>query len=385
MTPPRAVLAARHARAVARLRALDLDRLVVLHRPNVTWLTGFGGSTAAAVLTPAGVRLVTDRRYDGAAAELVAQAGGLVDLTVVTDTYDETLVALVAGDGGPVGFEAGALTVARFRWWEAALRAQGWPVERLMPVLDLVEACRVVKDDWEQRLIAEAAERLSAVAIGVLADLRPGVREVDVAIGVEMGLRRAGFSGPAFDTIVAAGPRSALPHARATDRVIGPGELVVLDLGGVYGGYCVDLTRTVACGDPGPEAVRLHEVVSRAGQAAIEAVVPGAPLAAIDAAARTVLVEAGLGEAFTHGTGHGLGLEVHEAPRLAPARPGVTARPAPAGQVALPDRLVPGMVFTVEPGAYVPGLGGVRIEDDVLVTETGARVLTSVPADLVVG
>lgn len=379
------------------MAALGLDTLVVLHRPNVAWLTGFAGSAGAALVTPAGVRLVTDRRYETVARDLSDRSGGLIETTVVEQTYDETLVALIAASGGPgvnsaanpaafVAFEAAALTVARFRWWEAALGAQGWPAEGLRPVADLIGACRVVKDAWEREVLAEAAARLSAVAIGVLADLEPGAREVDVAIRIETGLRRAGFSGPAFDTIVAAGARSALPHARASDRAIAVGELVLLDFGGVYGGYCVDLSRTVALGDPGPEPVRMHAAVARAQKAAIAAVAPGVRAEAIDRAARDVLGEAGLAGAFTHATGHGLGLEVHEAPRLGPPRPDAAHRPrAAAGQEELPDELASGMVFTVEPGAYVSGLGGVRIEDDVLVTDTGVQVLTSVPADLILG
>lgn len=378
------------------MASLGLDTLVVLHRPNVAWLTGFAGSAGAALLMPGGVCLVTDRRYETVARDLSERSGGLIDAAIVQQTYDQTLVALIAGLGGPsssstrgagaIGFEAAALTVSRFRWWEAALGAQGWPLERLHPVVDLVEACRVVKDIWEREMLAEAARRLSAVAIGVLADLEPGLRELDVAIRIETGLRRAGFSGPAFDTIVAAGPRSALPHARASDRAIAPGELVMLDFGGVYGGYCVDLSRTVALGDPGAEAVRVHAAVARAQQAAIAAVAPGAPTTAIDRAARDALDEAGLAGAFTHATGHGLGLEVHEAPRLAPPHPDAAEKPGvPDRQVVLPDEVVSGMVFTVEPGAYVAGLGGVRIEDDVLVTDTGVQVLTSVPADLILG
>jgi len=177
-------------------------------------------------------------------------------------------------------------------------------------------------------------------------------------------MREAGFSRPAFETIVASGPNSVLPHARPTSRAIQAGDPTVLDFGGVYDGYCVDLTRTVQLGAvPGPLA-KLYAAVAEAQQAALAAVRPGAASSAIDAAARSVLERHGLGEAFGHGTGHGLGLEVHEEPRIA----------RPSGQ---PDVVVePGMVFTIEPGAYVPGVGGVRIEDDVLVTATGCEVLT---------
>jgi Xaa-Pro aminopeptidase len=195
--------------------------------------------------------------------------------------------------------------------------------------------------------------------------------EREVAGIIEAALRAAGYERPAFDTIVASGPNSALPHHRAGDRALETGDLVVLDFGGVLGGYCSDLTRTVSVGQPSPEAIRLHAAVRDAQAAAIEAVRPGMTTTDVDGAARQVLVAHGLGEAFGHGTGHGLGLDVHEDPRV--------SRPQ---SDAPPERLEPGMVFTIEPGAYVPGFGGVRIEDDVLVTETGCQVLTSVPRDL---
>ena len=173
------------------------------------------------------------------------------------------------------------------------------------------------------------------------------------------------------DTIVASGPHSALPHYRAGTRVLATGDLVVLDFGGVLDGYCCDLTRTVSIGPPSSEARRLYTAVYDAQQAAIAAIRPGVESTAVDAAARSLLASRGLGDAFGHGTGHGLGLDVHEEPRITRSRPDVPSVP-----------LVPGMVFTVEPGAYLSGFGGVRIEDDVLVTETGCEVLTSVPREL---
>ena len=175
-----------------------------------------------------------------------------------------------------------------------------------------------------------------------------------------------------------------MPHGRASDKVIAAGELVVLDLGGVYGGYCVDLTRTVALGSPGPEAESWFLAVAEAQAAAIAAVAPGRTPHEIDSAARQVLESRGLADRFTHGTGHGLGLEVHEAPRVGPLRAAPGRTPA-AGYAPMPEILGPGMVFTIEPGVYVPGAGGVRIEDDVLVTASGVEVLTSVPRTLVIG
>jgi Xaa-Pro aminopeptidase len=191
---------------------------------------------------------------------------------------------------------------------------------------------------------------------------------MDVAADIETLLREAGFEGPAFPTIVASGPNGALPHARPTRRQLSRNEGVVLDFGGVYDGYCVDLTRTVQLEPTTVEFGRLFDAVKEAQAAAIAAVKPGIRASAIDGAARDVLTRLGLADAFVHGTGHGLGLEVHEEPRI-----------SRAGSAQPDEVLRAGMVFTIEPGAYVAGLGGVRIEDDVLVTEAGCAVLTDVP------
>jgi Xaa-Pro aminopeptidase len=381
--PPADILKRRQHRVAEILQSLDVARLLVTALPNVSWLTGFDGSAAAAVVhaTPGtAVQLVTDNRYADSAALLVRLGAGAVERVLVEQTYDETIATLLLADGLPVGCEAASLTLARFRWFEARLASESVR-PTLTATVDVVESCRIVKDAWEIDVLREAGRRLSAVAMGVLADLRPGIAERDVAQAIEAGLRRAGFSRPAFDTIVASGPRAALPHGRASDRRLAAGELVVLDFGGVYGGYCVDLTRTVALGDPGPDARGWHAAVLAAQAAAIAAVTPGRAIADIDRSARDVLVARGLGELFRHGTGHGLGLEVHEAPRVGPRR-AETAHPLPAGTVQLPEHLAAGMVFTVEPGVYVPDRGGVRIEDDVLVTASGVEVLTSVPRTL---
>lgn len=361
------------------MESVGVGRLVVTGPANVTWLTGFEGSAACALVEPDRVVLVTDRRYADSAAALVEGTG--LELVLVAQTYDETLAELVAARPGPAGFEAGHLTVQRHRWLSAVLESRGWPAAGLRPTLDVIEAGRVVKDAWEIARLREAGRRISAVGLGVLADIRPGVREQDVAQAVESGLRRAGFSRPAFDTIVASGPRAALPHGRASDRTLASGDLVVLDFGGVYGGYCVDLTRTVELGPGTPEAERVHAAVLEAQNAAIGALAPGVRWAEVDAAARDALARHGLAEAFVHGTGHGLGLEVHEAPRVGPRR-AEDDRPPMAGAIRLPDAAAAGMVVTIEPGVYLPGWGGVRIEDDLLVTAAGAERLTGVPVTL---
>jgi Xaa-Pro aminopeptidase len=262
------------------------------------------------------------------------------------------------------------MTVARMEWLERTISSRGLPIA-LRSTERIVERARLLKSPAEIALLREAAARLSGVAEAAFAAVRVGVTERDVAGAIEVAIRAAGYDRPAFDTIVASGPNSALPHHRAGSRALAEGDLVVLDFGGVLDGYCSDLTRTVSVGAPTADARRLHAAVREAQQAAVEAVRPGVPASEVDAAARRLLESRGLGEAFGHGTGHGLGLDVHEEPRIGPPR-----ADSPTVQ------LEPGMVFTIEPGAYVPGLGGVRIEDDVVVTGSGCDVLTSVPREL---
>jgi Xaa-Pro aminopeptidase len=238
----------------------------------------------------------------------------------------------------------------------------------------LVERLRVVKDEYEIATLREAARRLSRVADLAPSEVRAGRTERDVAMAIDWRILEAGFTRTAFDTIVAGGPNSALPHARPGERKLTEGDLVVLDFGGVYDSYCVDLTRTVSIGAPTPRAREVYDAVREAHDRAIQSVGPGRSRFDIDAAARDTLEDRGLGAAFGHGTGHGLGIEVHESPRITRRRPDVDATD---------EAVAPGMVFTIEPGAYLPGWGGVRIEDDVLVTDRGVEVLTDTPTDLI--
>ena len=201
---------------------------------------------------------------------------------------------------------------------------------------------------------------------------------MDIALAVDWRIRKAGFSKTAFDTIVAAGPNAALPHAKPGERKLVEGDLVVLDFGGVYDSYCVDLTRTVTVGKASERAREVYEAVLEAHDRAIACVRPGESRFAIDAAARDTLGRYGLAEAFGHGTGHGLGIEVHEDPKVTRRRP-----EDPVDTVGQDEAVAAGMVFTIEPGAYLPGWGGVRIEDDVLVTEDGVETLTDAPTGLI--
>jgi Xaa-Pro aminopeptidase len=237
----------------------------------------------------------------------------------------------------------------------------------------VVERGRATKDAYEIGVLTEGGRRLSDVARQVLTIVQSGMTERELAFAIDAQIHRAGFIRPAFETIVASGANSALPHARPGERKLTEGDLVVLDFGGVYDSYCVDLTRTVAIGRASSRGREVHAAVLAAHDDAIASVGPGRSRFDIDAAARDRLSRAGMGDAFGHGTGHGLGIEIHEEPRITRRRPDVDARR---------EFVEPGMVFTVEPGAYFPGWGGLRIEDDVLVTETGVELLTQVTTEL---
>jgi len=371
---------ARHDRVRSLLRDRRVDALIVAHLPNITYLSGFSGSAGLVVLTADRLYLLIDFRYSAAvhqAVRLGAVAPGL-DVIQVEGSYDRQLVAFLADRGfARIGFEAPHLSVARYDWLRRALTGihgeakAAAPAVEWVPIDDAVELARLRKDAHESAVLREAARRLSRVADAVVTDVvRAGRTEIEIAADIDWQLRHAGFAKPAFDTIVASGPNGALPHAVPTARPVASGDLVTLDFGGVYGGYCVDLTRTVGIGRVAPEQRRLFDAVLEAHAAAVAAAkAPEATTGSVDDAARGTLRTHGLDTYFGHGTGHGLGLEVHEAPRL-------TRRSAdfPGDQ-----RLEPGMVFTIEPGAYVEGVGGVRIEDDVLVTEQGCDLLTDTP------
>jgi Xaa-Pro aminopeptidase len=378
-----AALSHRHSLVREAIARHSVDALVVTSRPNVFYLTNFTGSSAIAVLTPDRVHFVTDFRYVTAVESLQQSADACpnLELTVVEGTYDTTLAKLLASlNVQRVGFESAHVTVSRYNWLVNQLGG-GQPRPTLVPTEQIVERLRVRKDQYEIETFREAARRLSAVARGVFEEIRAGRTEQEIARAIDARIVGGGFERTAFETIVASGPQAALPHAHPTERTLGKNDLVVLDFGGVYRSYCVDLTRTVAVGRASGKAREVHAAVLEAHDRAIQAVAPGRSRFAIDAAARDSLAACGLGEAFGHGTGHGLGIEIHEDPRI--TRRTGDAAVAPGKDVDEVDEAVAtGMVFTIEPGAYLPGWGGVRIEDDVLVTEHGVEILTNVTTDL---
>jgi Xaa-Pro aminopeptidase len=352
---------------VAKLRRLfdaaGVDALLVTFLPNVRYLTGFTGSAGMALITRDATVFTSDGRYRTQAHEQLDAAGVAAEITIGGTIGEQRAAIANALDAGAlVGLEAATVTWAQQREFAAALDGH-----ELVATEGVVEQLRRIKEPAEVARIRAACAIADDALAALLPRLAEGPTERDFALELEMDMRRRGASGNSFDPIVASGPNGAKPHARPTDRRVERGELVVIDFGCIVDGYCSDMTRTVSVGDPGPEARRVWDTVRASQAAGRDAVAEGVECAAVDKACRDVIVEAGWGDAFVHGTGHGVGLEIHEAPRVA-----ATAR----------DTLDAGSVVTVEPGVYLPGVGGVRIEDTVVVTPGGADPLTEFPKDL---
>jgi Xaa-Pro aminopeptidase len=348
-----------------RLASSRLDGLLVSHLPNIRYLCGFTGSAGLLLVEEAGSRFFTDVRYDTQGREEVKGAKLIIARKALLTALGEWIAARrmkSRAKGWTIGIEAERLTVAERKRLVDQLPSG----MRLRNAPALVEKARMVKDENELELIREAVKLGATLFDRALKVLRAGIKESELAAEMEYAARRAGAEEMSFPTIIASGARSALPHGRATGQAVVPGGFVVCDFGVILAGYCSDQTRTVWVGSAPEEARHAYESVREAQEAAIAAVRPGVSAGEVDAAARKVLRKAGLGRYFTHSTGHGVGLEIHEAPRIA------------AGQREV---LKPGMVITIEPGVYFPGKWGVRIEDMVAVSETGCEVLTPTSKD----
>ncbi len=350
----------RQERLAAALAERGLDALLVSDLTNVRYLTGYVGSNAMALVGPEVRMLLTDGRY---ATSARAQADGVEVVIGRRDLVADAARSMAELGSAPrVGVEEDSLTLARHGRLEEAAGAV-----RMVATAGLVEDLRAIKDARELAAIREAAAIADRALLAVLAEPILGRSEADLSFALQAALRREGAEGPSFPIIVAAGANGALPHAVPGEDPIPSDTLVVVDLGAVFRGYCSDMTRTVVVGAPPAALRRAYEVCRAAQEAAIGAVRAGVAAAEVDAAARGPIVEAGFGDAFAHGVGHGVGLDVHE-------RPGVRRESTEA--------LASGMVITVEPGIYLEGLGGVRIEDLVVVTDEGAEVLSTAPKDL---
>jgi Xaa-Pro aminopeptidase len=353
--------AARLASARAVMEAAEVDAMIVSGLVNIRYLTGFTGSNALVVIGPDTSTLLTDFRYQTASEPLREWVDVELAERDVIRTAAERLADL-SGGAGRVGFESAQLTVERHQILAEAHSG-------LVPVAGLVEGLRVVKDAEELDAVRAAAALIAPVYAQIAADGLAGHREADVAWRVQELFHAGGADGLSFETIVASHERGAQPHAHPTGERIGPDTLVTIDLGCMLDGYASDCTRTFATGTPPAELTSAYAVCLEAQLAAMDTVRAGVPVADVDAAAREVIEAAGHGDRFGHPVGHGVGLDIHEAPRLS------------GGSSAT---LEAGMVVTVEPGIYLPGLGGVRIEDLVIVTATGGERLTMYPKDLTV-
>jgi len=349
-----------------RLNSAGVSGLLVTHLPDMRYLCGFTGSSAALVVTRRAARLFTDGRYRTQAAEEVEAA----NVEITTSAPAVAAVQWLSAQPGArnAGFDPARTTVAELARWKAGL-ASGLRRKFLVPLEEpMVEALRMVKDKDELTLMREAALLGCRLFDHILTFLRPGLREIDAAAELEHQARMLGAEGMSFETIVASGPRSAMPHGRATAARLPRQGFLTLDFGVILNGYCSDMTRTIHFGAPKPKERTAYESVLEAQQAAVAAVAAGVGCGEVDEAARSVLRKAGWADAFSHSTGHGVGLEIHEPPRVG------------TGQTT---RLLPGVVVTIEPGIYLQGEFGIRIEDMVAVTRTGCEVLTPSPKALI--
>jgi Xaa-Pro aminopeptidase len=355
----------RAGRVRAAIAELGCDGLLVTNLINVRYLTGFTGSAGLLLVLPDELVFVTDGRYQERSADELGRSG--VDARIEigrTQAAQQETISTSAKGITRLGLEADHVTWAQQQefagsWFESA---------ELVATEGLIAELRLVKDEGEVARIEAAAAIADAALANVRVRLTERPTEADFALELDVEMRRLGADAPSFETIVASGPNGAMPHAVPGPRVIADGDLVVLDFGATVDGYHSDMTRTMMIGDPTPEQRRMLDVVTASYEAGLAAVRDGASCVDVDAACRDLITEAGWGDAFLHGTGHGLGLEIHEDPRLSFS--------------AAPDATIGrDYVVTVEPGVYLPEHGGVRVEDTVVVTGDGCRALTNAPKD----
>ena len=349
------LLTVRLQRLRQALESTGATTLLETHLPNIYYLTGFTGDSAALLVEPASLTLFTDGRFTIQVKEEARNAKVHIHRGPILGAIGDYLRRKRRGR---VAVSPARITLAG---WQVLKKSSGKGV-RWVSTDALVDQLRAVKDPSEVDRIRDAARLGSEVMEETIRLIRPGVTELDIAAEIGYRMRRKGASGESFEAIVAAGPRSALPHARPTARRIGKNELVVLDLGAILRHYCSDLTRTVYVGRAPARVRRWYQAVLEAQEAARHVLKSGVTAGAVDGAARALLQRKGLGKYFVHSTGHGIGLEIHEDPRLA------------RGQKKI---LETGNVVTLEPGVYIEGVGGIRIEDDALVTPRGTEILTT--------
>ncbi|WP_188431151.1 M24 family metallopeptidase [Kroppenstedtia guangzhouensis] len=351
-------------RRLLRLRRLmeerDIEALLISHPINRRYLTGFTGSSGWVVVTRREQILITDFRYRG---QVKDQAPNFEFVEHAGNPFIDIKKIMIRCGIDSIAFEENHLTFSQYRKLTESLEGL-----KTVPSSDLVERLRLIKDEEEVQRIRDAVAISDGAFEKILEEIRPGMTERDISLRLEFLMREAGAESSSFDMIIASGPRSALPHGVASDRVLATGDLVTMDFGAYYQGYCSDMTRTVMIGSPSDQQREIYGIVLEAQKRAIQAIKAGISGREVDAKARDYIRDRGYGEAFGHSTGHGLGMELHEGPTLSYKNE---------------RELEPGMIVTVEPGIYLPDVGGVRIEDNVLVTDEGHEVLTRSPKELI--
>lgn len=349
---------------INNLRALMkqevLDGYLVMNPTNLRYLTSFTGTAGAAIITLENAYFITDFRYTEQAANQVQgmkilQHQGFIG-EIIADLIEKDHLSAI-------GFEDDFLTFAEYSMYEEIIQAE------FAPASGLIEKLREQKDKSEIAIIEKACSIADAGFNHVLKMIRPGMTEIEVANQLDFFMRSLGATGTSFNTIVASGIRSALPHGVASEKIIENGEMITLDFGCVYQGYVSDITRTFAIGDPGKKLRDIYAIVLEAQQEVLLKAQAGVTGAQLDSVARSIIIKAGYGDSFGHSTGHGIGLDIHEGPNIS---------------FTNEEPLKSGNVITAEPGIYINGLGGVRIEDDLTILENGNRVLTHSPKDLII-
>lgn len=341
-----------------KLSEIKIDAALILKPENVYYISGFKGSDAYVVLTDSAINLLTDFRY---LEQAEAQAPHCNIIDIGHDFYGAVRKGL--GPAKSIGYEENFLTVKQFQ------KLQSDADYNWIAVDDVIQKLRTLKDDTELEDLRRAAKIADQAFLHILSFIKPGISEIDIAAEMEHFMRKAGSEGPSFDFIIASGERGSLPHGIASEKKITAGELITMDFGAIYKGYHSDITRTVAVGNIPLKLKAIYDLVHQAQAESLEMVKAGICCKEIDAKARGIIKSAGFGENFRHGLGHGVGLEIHEEPRFNTLDETI---------------LAPNMVVTVEPGVYLSGIGGVRIEDSVIVTKEGYELLTQVAKDLII-
>ncbi|HHV98077.1 MAG TPA: aminopeptidase P family protein [Clostridiaceae bacterium] len=345
----------------AKLRELNADAALITKRENYRYLSGFTGTFANLIITQDSAFLITDFRY----VEQAAEQAKLFEIIQYTGKLEDTLnELLISQNVNILGFEESYLSFAEYSKYKLK-----FSVKELIPLGRAVEELRMVKDETEIDILRKAVQIADNAFTHILGYIKPGLTELEIAAEIEYFMKKQGAEGASFETIVASGVRSSMPHGVASEKKVEQGDVITMDFGAIYKGYCSDMTRTVFMGRPGKEMEKIYNIVLEAQLKSLEGAHKGLKGREIDHIARKIITDAGYGENFGHSLGHGVGLEIHEEPRFSPS----------SNQV-----IENGMAVTVEPGIYVAGLGGVRIEDLIIINGRNPIVLTKSPKELIV-